>query len=540
MTGVPTTLSTIQRERQTQQALNAFRHEVIAQMLAGMRWLGAFVTLAAVITALQRGEWPLALVYAVAYALILTLTLWRTATDNLRAGLLCVLLFLFGTYELVLRGQPILSLAFFLPAVWLTAAFFDRALGAAALGVSLLTWVLTGSLVVDGRLAIGFAPEFSTPNAWLLGGAALACGGAFALLAAISHAHALETGLQRQQARQTEFEQDQARLQAQVERQTVDLERRLVQLNTAAEISRTISAELDPAKVLQTVVDLVQTRFDYYYVGVFLVDERGEYAHLQAGTGEAGRKMIEQNHRLAIGGNSMIGWAVANQQGRIALDVGLEAVRFENPHLPETRSELALPIRGGGRALGAMTFQSNRPSAFDQTDITLLQGISDSLATALQNAQLFAELQTKLDEIRGLHRQYLAQAWSEIPYRGDELSYTYDAQCESSGGDARLEVPLTLRDQVIGAVTLEGINGTLSDEERQFVEAVTTQAALALENARLLETTQRRAERERLATQISGRLWASSDVDTILRTVLQELGRALSAAEGTIQLELEQ
>ena len=352
----------------------------------------------------------------------------------------------------------------------------------------------------------------------------------------------INQALERQKVLSVKLKNNQENLELQIARRTNDLERRLLQLRTAAEISRAIGAVLQPGELMDQVVDLVQQRFKLYYVGVFLLDKRGEFAVLQSGSGEAGKMMLAEGHRLVVGGNSMIGWTIANRQPRIALDVGAEAVRFQNPHLPETRSELALPILIGGQVRGAMTVQSIAAKAFDQDDITVLQGIADSLATALENARLFSEVQSNLDEIQALHRQYLAQAWGEASNRLNETSFLFEqnpqqTSIESSESQSTLEVPLILRDQVIGNLTLETKQEALTPEERAFIDSVTTQAALALENVRLLEETQRRAERERIAAHVSSRVWASNDMHSILRSALKELGDSLHVSEGSIQLQ---
>jgi PAS domain S-box-containing protein len=194
------------------------------------------------------------------------------------------------------------------------------------------------------------------------------------------------------------------------------LQRRALQLQTAAEISRAASSILDPDALIRQAVDLVRERFDLYYVGLFLVDEAGsagepgKWAVLRAGTGEAGRQMIAHRHKLEVGGASMIGACVANKQARIALDVGEEAVRFENPLLSETRSELALPLVSRGEAIGALTIQSTQEAAFSDEDVTVLRTMADQLANAITNARLFDQAQTQAEEMSVLSE--LAQALS--------------------------------------------------------------------------------------------------------------------------------
>lgn len=175
-------------------------------------------------------------------------------------------------------------------------------------------------------------------------------------------------------------------------------EHRTILLQTAAEVSKSAAAILSPDELLQKTVDLIQDRFGYYYVGIFLVDGKHQNAILKAGTGKPGKKMIAENHRLAVGGESMIGWCIANSEARIALDVGKEAVRFDNPHLPKTRSEMALPLIAHGEAIGGLSVQSVDEAAFIEEDIAVLQSMADQVAIALQNARLFDTAQREIAE----------------------------------------------------------------------------------------------------------------------------------------------
>ena len=196
----------------------------------------------------------------------------------------------------------------------------------------------------------------------------------------------------------------------QAEKEQADLvkgmTKRTIQLQTAADVARAATSILDINELLPNVVELIRRHFDYYYVGIFLVDEPKEWAVLRAATGETGRKMIEMGHRLKAEDSSMIGWCVTHQKARIALDVGEDAVRFVNPILPLTRSEMALPLVTHGNIIGAMTIQSEKPAAFSKVDITALQAMADLVANAIENAQLFTdkvnlnkELETQNEEL---------------------------------------------------------------------------------------------------------------------------------------------
>ncbi|HSJ58302.1 MAG TPA: GAF domain-containing protein, partial [Anaerolineae bacterium] len=214
-------------------------------------------------------------------------------------------------------------------------------------------------------------------------------------------------------------------LEQRVADRTRDLEQRAVQLATAADVSRAAASILDLKTLTAQVVNLVHERFDLYYVGLFLLDAQGRYAVLEAGTGEAGRIMLEQGHRLEVGAGSMVGAACAQRQAGIALDVdaareysgGASLARFDNPLLPHTRSEMALPLivgGAGGRVLGALDVQSTLPAAFSEDDVAVLQLVADQVAVAIQNATLFAESQISLETARRAYGEISREAWRRL------------------------------------------------------------------------------------------------------------------------------
>jgi signal transduction histidine kinase/CheY-like chemotaxis protein len=182
---------------------------------------------------------------------------------------------------------------------------------------------------------------------------------------------------------------------AQIE-ENVTLEQALRRANllaAAAEVSHNITQILDIDKLLQKSVDIICKAYDFYYAGVFLINESGEFAVLRAGHGEPGRIMIENNHKLAVGGNSMIGACTGRKEARISLDVDTEKVWYPNPVLPNTRSEMALPLIVGSRVIGAVTVQSVEAAAFSDEDIASLQAMANQLAIAIDNAHNRRELE---------------------------------------------------------------------------------------------------------------------------------------------------
>ncbi|MFO7623095.1 MAG: GAF domain-containing protein [Anaerolineales bacterium] len=496
---------------------------LIAATLTSIIAFGAYLPLA-----LQSEAVIATIFYAIVCLSLIMLTVLRRLPYTLRSVGLLATIYLAGATSIISTGLMGSGQIFLLVLPLIGSILLGTSGGIAGLVLSVATVGLSGLLLAGEELWFSSAVSFALVSA-------------ITTITLTILVQRLEWSLKTGKSAADQMATERAQLEQRVFERTQVLERRLGQIYTAAEISRAISAVLDRQSLLQQVVDLVQHRFELYYVGVFLVDDQQEFAVLQAGTGEAGQKMIAEGHRLKIGGTSMVGWAVAHKEPRIALDVGSESVHFRNPHLPMTLSEMALPLVSGPRVLGAMTIQSGQPDAFDQDDITVLKAIADTLATALENADLFRELETRLEEIRALHAQYLIQAWSEAPRLHGDLSYTYNASLlkEYVDNPAEVEFPVTLRGQHIGKLTVQAAKEQLSTEDLAFIDAVTTEAALALENARLLEENQRRAQQEHLLGEISARAQQYMDLDMVLKTAVQDVRQALNAPKVRIRLSSE-
>lgn len=327
-------------------------------------------------------------------------------------------------------------------------------------------------------------------------------------------------------------------LKNQLETQKIDLEKRVFQLRATSEITQTTSTIFDTQVLLQKVGDLVRERFDLYYIGIFLLDEAKEFAILRYGTGDAGRRMMAAKHKLAVGGYSMIGWATQTRKSRIALDVGEEAVHFDNPLLPETRSELALPIIGANIVYGAMTIQSKLVNAFDENDVLILQSVADSLAVALENASSFQKSQKALEDIRVLNRAYIKQAWWDTLDLNRELKFDYEnpESVEVPDKPNNIQIPLILRDEVIGKINLEFDGSEITKETQEFLDTISTQTTVALENARLIEETQLAALQEQQLNALTAQFSRAVTIEEILKTAVTEFGKLPSVSEASIAL----
>jgi GAF domain-containing protein len=513
--------------------LASLRERILQIMMVVTSILGSVLYIVLVQNALKRSAWTDAFFFTLMILFVWSITLFRNIPYLLRSGGILLITFLITVYSLAQSGLSGHAQVFLLVFLIMSAAL----LGAKALGVSLFLGLVTllsfGIGMTNKWFPIpppGINGDASYQLDWLLTGLFLIVAVALTAIPVLVILTKLQASLQAQKDLFIQLEAERSGLEARITARTFDLERRLTQIRTAAEIARSMSSVLDPDELLQYIVDLLADRAQLYYVGVFLVDASGTYAVLRAGSGAAGKAMISEGHRLQIGGTSMVGWTTATRQARIALDVGEDAVRFNNPHLPMTRSELALPIVGKSMILGALTVQSEKPDAFDEDDILILQGIADSLAIAIENANFFQQSQRDLEEIRTLNQQYLEHAWSEANVRGD-LKYSYHNPYDSSEHIIQsLQVPIVVREQPIGKITLDTGGKELSVEEIAVVKAITTQTGLALENARLLEQTTRRAERERKVLEITSKIRSTNDFNSMVQIAVEELQFALGAS----------
>ena len=352
-------------------------------------------------------------------------------------------------------------------------------------------------------------------------------------------------------------------LEEQIESRTRDLERRATYLEASAEVGRAAASILDAEQLIQQIVALIRERFDLYYVGLFLVDETGEWAVLRAGTGKAGQIMLARGHRLRVAEGSMIGWSIVHSQARVAQQADLDEVREATTELPETRSEAALPLRARGQVIGALTVQDNVPGAFDPATITVLQTMADQVAVALDNARLFAEAQQALRTARQAYGELSREAWMEMlagqadwGYRymqdrvfaaaGDwpevmqralqtEQSVQLGAEAQSEG--AVLAIPLRVRGEPIGVLRFrKRAQAVWTETEQALLHGLVDQLGDALEGARLFQESQHRAAREQLASEITAHIRETLDMEVVAQRAIQELGQALDADAVTLQL----
>ena len=337
-------------------------------------------------------------------------------------------------------------------------------------------------------------------------------------------------------------------LEKSVAERTTELENRAAQLQIVASIAHTVTGVQDLNQLLPSICQIVSEKFGYYHTGIFLIDERSEYAVLMASNSEGGQKMLRRDHRLRVGAAGIVGYVAAQGDARIALDVGADAVFFNNPDLPATRSELALPLKTGEQTIGVLDVQSELVGAFSQEDIATLGILADQVAVAIENARLFRQTNLSLTDSQTLYQQFIKQNWGSFTNTVKNTGYSFDGirtipveGMPSSTRPNAIKIPIRIRGLPVGTITLQSGNPmrTWSPGEIQLAEAAAERAGLAIENYRLLSDAQRRASKERTIGEINAHISSSVNINSILQTAVEELGRTLSGSEVVLQFTKE-
>lgn len=340
-------------------------------------------------------------------------------------------------------------------------------------------------------------------------------------------------------------------------------ERRAKQFEAIAQVARVIATIQDLDTLLPRITQVISQQFGFYHVGIFMWDENREFALLMAANSEGGQRMLKRGHKLGIGQTGIVGFVAATGASRVALDVGADAVYFSNPDLPNTRSELALPLRVANEVIGVLDVQSMEQNVFQEEDTEVLSTLADQVAIAIQNGHSYETTQQLLREAQKTSGVYLRDSWRILQSREEYTGYLMSentlkplnrpitssqidkamASKESfieSGKTATLAIPIRLRDEVIGVIDIHTTEEHVWDpDEVDITQAVAERLSLALETSLLLQTTQRRAQIERATSEISGKISSSTQFDSILRTAAEELSRILGGSEVLVQIQTE-
>ena len=350
-------------------------------------------------------------------------------------------------------------------------------------------------------------------------------------------------------------EQQTAKLANSTEKSKLRAER----LRSIAEISIAITSIQNLNELLAEITQQISAVLGFYHVGIFMIDQSGQYLILQASNSEGGQKILQKGYRLRVGQTGIVGFVAGSGQHQIALDIGEDATIFDNPDLPDTRSQIVLPLRNGENIIGVLDIQSSEASAFSSEDIDSFNILANQISIAVQNARLFEETRNALAEAQVFYRQSATASWREVLRHGTR-GYRYlngnieaikvvgdsskkaTAQVEkreTTNNSEFLTIPINIRGKSLGTLNIHqaGRKHSWSESEIHIYQSIVDRISFALENARLYQDAQRRASKERVISEIATKVSSSVNMDNILQTAVEELGRVLPGSEVVIQFE---
>lgn len=462
----------------------------------------------------------------ITYGILVLVTLFTKLPYGLRASVFLFLLYFAGFSSLIDHGIADASILF-LGFIVMTGLLFSFRAGIySAIGSTFLT------IVLFGGSNSAFADSARLTSILLVVATIITIG---------LYSFQEEFTKTQSAARQTfdTLRNERLTLEQRVEERTAGLARKTEQLRATSYIARKTAEVQDLASLLMTVARLVTDQFGFYHTGIFLLNETGDHVTLQAASSEGGQRMIERGHFLSVGRQGIVGYVAAQKKPRIALDVGEDAVFFNNPDLPMTRSEVALPLLIRNKVLGVLDIQSDRPQAFGAEDIDVLQTLSDQIAIAIENTRLLDETQAAIIQLEALTGVRTREVWTQ-KLRESNRVFTYTplglrAEKLSRNNENAITVPIILRGQKIGNISIarKG-DAKWNKRDEGLLDEVASQVGLAVDNIRLLEEATQRAKHEETVGKLATRFSQSLDLDTLLQTAARELGQVTDVSEVSI------
>lgn len=314
----------------------------------------------------------------------------------------------------------------------------------------------------------------------------------------------------------TTFNDMTAQLKTTVTRLEQIVSERTRELTLAGTVGRSLSQERNLERLLRTAVELIRSSFDLYYVQIYLMDTSGRNLILRAGSGSAGAELLRRGHRLPAGTASINGTAVTERRAVIVSDTQESAIFRPNPLLPDTRSEVSVPLLIGTRVMGVLDLQSSQAHAFSEANLAAIQALAGQLAIAVENAILFSEAQEAKAETERQISRLTKLSWQEyldgIEHK-ESIGYEWDSgnlnplnlqalQDIGGNGSALVETPIEILGEPVGTIRLEiDPNQQLPVETRTLVDAIARQVARQVDNLRLIE----QADRYRLQSELAAR-----------------------------------
>jgi len=542
--------------------LRGWRELLLRGMLFAAAVLGLPALIGGSLSAIRDGQTNRIILFGASYLFVLVLALGRSILPyQLRASVLLLLTGALGINALLTTGLAGSGRIFLFAFCTIATVLMGLTAGIASLLLSVTATAVVAWAATTGQIT--FASEVvsaADASSWITGGAVFGLLAMVIVIALGSFQRGFEVVVRNEQRQVGKLQRQHDLLERDVSEHSEWVARQAHHLETTAEIARLVTSTVDLTTMMNRVVEIVRDRFGFYQVSLFTLDDSGTWAVLAASTGEPGRLLLARHHRLGVGSASIVGWVTANRAPRVAGDVEKDPFHFKNPILPDTRSEMAVPLIVGEALIGVLDVQSTEADTFTVSDQWALEAVASELAVGIQSALTVQQLNDRLERMQRAIYAKTERSWSQvagssapISYQLDQSGIAYSGQASefptnrlavqsartSASPDGReVAVPVQVRGQVVATIgarrPVESEPWTTADVA--LLEAVAGQAGLALENARQYAEEQRRAAELEVLNRVSQAVSQLLSLDSLYRVVHAQISEILGAVDMAIAL----
>ena len=476
------------------------------------------------------------------YSVLFLVTIFP-APYTARATILLLMIYAIGTNAILAWGPWLDGNVFFVALIILSGLLFDQRIDILAVSISIFTFTIIGIMQQLGKYQFS-APGVptTTPLDWIAYTVNFSVLSVILVIAIARFKNEFERIVGQTQSMFQTLIAERTQLENRVRKRTEELEVQTNQLRTSTTVARTIAEIQDVSTLLGAVTDQISEKFEYYHVGLYILDEQKKVAFLQAASSTIGKQLIGQGFRVESDRRNALNKVVELNRAEITSDI--EDPNFiRDPNFPITRSRMMLPLAVRGNVIGVLDLHSDQPKAFGTQDAEILQTLADLAAISFDNARLLNETKNLVNQLEVNTSFQTRKTWLKLTTR-QKPAYQYTpagVRPLFSKDKVNIEgmlVPLVLYGETIGTIKLKKKGGTSewSDRERLLVEKIADQVALALENSRLVEEAQKSALRDQMIANISTRVRETLDVESVIRTAATELRRVFDLKEAEINI----
>jgi GAF domain-containing protein len=546
-----------------QDKLKGSQQTLIHRLLRITVFGGVFILISELIDALNSHQYIPLLVAGLIYLGVLVVTFTPGVTYVLQSSVFILSLYALGVFSMISAGFFSHGILFLLAVTALSPQLFNRRLSILATFIVICTVVVFVYLFARGVIVLPSESIIYGDNLTelLSGGITLVLIGALLVIPQDFLFHRLAKTFSLEQQLSNELESVHTNLEERIADQTQTANRRDGYLRALTIVTREVADVIeDPERLFHRVVNVISEQFGFYHTGLFLNDDTGEWVELKAASSEGGEKMLARSHRLQVGSQGIVGYVANHGKFRLAYDVGEDAMYFSNPDLPDTRSEVALPLLIRGNVIGVLDVQSTVIEAFKEDDIAVMQLLADQVALAINKAHLYRLAQKSIEKERQLQGAMTRQGWRNLLHSESHLrarSTTSSVSSENNAWTAEMKMalekgqvvideetereitlPIRISGQTVGIVVVRKSNqkAKLSDEEIRLLGTLTDQLNSAVERVRLYRQSQLIAARQRSITEVGAKIRASLQLETMLQTAANEIREEMDLSEVEIRL----